>query len=259
MDVQVVLPNESTAMDPARPAQIATAAEKLGYHTVWLPDHLLPPAEYGTAYAGIYEPFVTLAHIAGRTTTIRLGTSVIILPLREPFLLAKQVATLDRLSGGRVTLGVGVGWDRTEFDVIGADFHTRGRRADESITLLRKLFRTGRGPGGVGVFEPKPLGEIPVMVGGLSDFALRRTAKLADEWQGVSLTPDEFRSHTARLRAMTDRPIRCGTRIDWTPEGTAAEVRAFAEAGADSVAVRFGPHEGYEQRMAQLADAVIGR
>jgi alkanesulfonate monooxygenase SsuD/methylene tetrahydromethanopterin reductase-like flavin-dependent oxidoreductase (luciferase family) len=171
--------------------------------------------------------------------------------------LAKQIATLDRLSGGRVTLGVGVGWDSTEFDAIGADFHPRGRCTDESIALLRNLFRTGRGPGGDGVFEPKPLGEIPVMVGDVSEFALRRTTKLADEWQGVGLTPDEFRAHALRLRAMTDRPIRLGTRIEWTPTGTDTAVRAFAKAGADSVALWFGPHEHYEERMTQLAAAVI--
>lgn len=262
MKLQVVLPNESAEMEPERPAQIATAAEKLGFHTAWLPDHLLPPEEYGETYGGVYEPLVTLAHIAGTTSTIRLGTSVLVLPLREPFLVAKQVATLDRLSGGRVTLGVGIGWDRTEFDAVGADFHTRGRRTDETTALLRELFRTGRGPGGDGVFEPRPVGSVPVMVGGLSEFALRRTAKLADEWQGVNLNPTEFGEYAVRLREMADRPIRVGTRINWTPDRTdlaeaAAEARAFADAGADSLAVWFGPHEDYEARMTAYAEAVI--
>lgn len=257
MDLQVVLPDESPAMAPESLIELGVAAERLGYHTAWLPDHLLPPGEYGDTYGGVYEPLVTLAYLAARTTTIRLGTSVLVLPMRSPYVVAKQVATLDRLARGRVTLGVGIGWDRTEFAAVGADFTTRGARTDEGIALLRRLFRD-EVP--TGVFEPRPDRDIPIMVGGTSGAALRRAAELADEWQAVGLTPEQFADHVAKLCTLTDRPIRVGARIEW--RGGAAELKAavagahaFAEAGADALAIWFGAADGAAERMAEFAAA----
>jgi alkanesulfonate monooxygenase SsuD/methylene tetrahydromethanopterin reductase-like flavin-dependent oxidoreductase (luciferase family) len=258
MDLQVVLPDEAPAMHPHRPAQIATAAESLGYETAWLPDHLLPPKDYGNVYGGVYEPLITLSHIAARTETIRLGTSVLILPLREPYALAKQVATLDKLSGRRLTLGVGTGWERFEFDAVGADFATRGRHTNETLELLELLFRTGRGPDG-GVFEPRPEGPVRVMVGGTSDPALRRAARFGDEWQAVGLTPAEFAAKAATLAGLPGGDaVRPTVRIAWTGgsaelDTALAEARAFTEAGAAAVAVWFGWENGYEDRMATFA------
>ncbi|HEY6740166.1 MAG TPA: LLM class flavin-dependent oxidoreductase, partial [Actinopolymorphaceae bacterium] len=143
MDLEVVLPDESAAMPAEQLVELGVTAERLGFRTAWLPDHLLPPGEYGTTYGGVYEPLVTLAYLAARTRTIRLGTSVLVLPMRNPFVVAKQAATIDRLSDGRLTLGVGIGWDRTEFDAVNADFRTRGARTDEAIALLRHLFGGG--------------------------------------------------------------------------------------------------------------------
>jgi alkanesulfonate monooxygenase SsuD/methylene tetrahydromethanopterin reductase-like flavin-dependent oxidoreductase (luciferase family) len=174
-DLQVVLPDESPSMTPETLVELGVAAERLGYHTAWLPDHLLPPGEYGEVYGGVYEPLVALAYLAARTSTIRLGTSVLVLPMRSPYVVAKQVATLDRLSGGRVTLCVGIGWDRAEFAAVGADFATRGTRTDESIGLLPRLFRN-EVP--AGVFTPMPGHDIPIMVCGTSGprcAALRRS------------------------------------------------------------------------------------
>jgi alkanesulfonate monooxygenase SsuD/methylene tetrahydromethanopterin reductase-like flavin-dependent oxidoreductase (luciferase family) len=162
VDLEVVLPDESPDMAPETLVELAEAAERLGYRTLYLPDHLLPPAPYGDTYGGVYEPLVTLAHLAAHTSTIRLGTSVLVLPMRSPFVVAKQVATLDRLSGGRAVLGVGVGWDRSEFAAVGAEFATRGARTDEDIALLRHLFRDGGPFHGrfhhveQGVFAPVP-------------------------------------------------------------------------------------------------------
>lgn len=267
MDLQVVLPNESPAMEPETLIGLGTAAEGLGYRAVWLPDHLLPPDAYGDVYGGVYEPLVTLSHLAARTTTVRLGTSVLVLPMRSPFVVAKQVATVDRLSGGRITLGVGVGWDRTEFASVGADFPTRGSRTDEGIALLRHLFRGGGPFSGRyygfenGVFAPEPARDVPIMVGGTSDRALRRAAELADEWQGVNLTPEQFTRRVTRLRELTDRPVRVGTRISW--RGGRSELaravddtHAFAEAGADAMAIWFGPASGFADRMTEFAAAV---
>ena len=266
MDLEVVLPDESTAMAPGTLVDLAVAAERLGYRTLYLPDHLLPPAPYGDTYGGVYEPLVTLAHLAAHTSTIRLGTSVLVLPMRSPFVVAKQVATLDRLSGGRAVLGVGVGWNRTEFAAVGADFTTRGARTDEDIALLRHLFRDGGAFHGrfhhveQGVFAPVPARPVPIMVGGTSAAALRRAATLADEWQGFAIDAAEFARCAAGLRESAERTPRLGTRLAWSGgraelKRTVDEAHALAAAGADAVAIWFGPADGAGDRMAEFAAA----
>ncbi|SFW67746.1 TIGR03619 family F420-dependent LLM class oxidoreductase [Amycolatopsis australiensis] len=257
MDLEAVLPNEQPDLDPGRPAELARLAEDLGYRTAWLPDHLLPPGPFGEVFGGVYEPLVTLAHIAARTSRIRLGTSVLIVPLREPFALAKQVATLDRLSGHRFDLGVGTGWNEPEFAEVGADFGSRGRRTDATLDLLAELFRTGRGPGG-GYFAPRPAGPVPVTVGGNSTAALRRAARIGTTWQSAGLSPAAFGERVAALRKLAgDRPVRAAARAQWRGDArtTAAEARAFRDAGADAVVVHFGEAAGTERRMTELAAA----
>ncbi|WP_158893091.1 TIGR03619 family F420-dependent LLM class oxidoreductase [Amycolatopsis anabasis] len=267
MDLQVILPNEAPAMDPRFLVRLAARAEELGYHTAWLPDHLLPPGEFGEVFGGVYEPLTTLSYVAARTSAIHLGTSVLVLPLRNPFAVAKQAATLDRLSGERLTLGVGIGWERTEFANVGADFRTRAARTDEAISLLRHLFHGEGGFRGeyysyeTGFFEPKPRRRLPIMVGGNSDAALRRAATLADEWQGVELTPAEFAQKVTRIRELSTRDIRVGTRIAWNGGETefaqaVDRAHAFAEAGADALAVWFSPDDGFESRMTRFATAL---
>lgn len=244
--LQVVLPNETPGMDPGRPAELARHAEELGYETAWLPDHVLPPGPFGDVFGGVYEPLITLAHIAARTETIRLGTSVLILPLREPFVLAKQAATLDALSGHRLALGIGVGWNEPEFAEVGADFANRGRRTDEMLALLEQLVTTGRGPGG-GYFEPRR-GHIPLMIGGNSTVALRRAARIGDSWLSAGLGPAEFGERVAKLREF-ERPVKAVARVEWAAD---LDIATYAAVGADAVAVHFGAEAGYEERMAEL-------
>ena len=110
MELETVLPDESLSMPVDVLVELAHAAEDLGYATAWLPDHVLPPGEFGSEFGGVYEALVTIAYLAAVTERLRLGTSVLVAPLRDPFVLAKQVATLHRLSSGRVILGLGVGW-----------------------------------------------------------------------------------------------------------------------------------------------------
>lgn len=265
--LQVVLPDESPDMPPKALVDLGTRAEDLGVDAVWLPDHLLPPAPYGPTFGGVYEPLVTLAHLAARTRRIRLGTSVLVVPMRDPFVLAKQTATLDALSEGRFVLGVGTGWSREEFDAVGADFTTRGARTDETLRLLRHLFE-GEGPfeGRFhsyehGVFEPRPAHRVPVMVGGTSDRALRRAAEWADAWQGVGLDAAGFTAARNRLRELTDRPVRAQTRIAWTGgerefDRAVGLFRELTAAGADAVAVWFGDAEGFGARMERFAAAL---
>jgi probable F420-dependent oxidoreductase len=264
MRLHAVLPNESADEDPDQIVALAGHAERYGFDTVWLPDHILPPADYGATYGGVYEPLIMLAAIASVTQRMRLGTSVLILPLRDPFLLAKQAATLQRLSGDRVILGVGTGWEPSEFTGLGLDFANRGARTDEALRLIGHLHTVGHGPFDghhygftTGVFAPRLSTRMPLMVGGTSNAALRRAAQFADLWQGVGLDPSQFHERVMQLRRLSVRPIEVGTRIEvdrddsFSDAVTAAE--AFADAGADHIAVWFGSLNGYERRMERFA------
>ncbi|HVX44901.1 MAG TPA: TIGR03619 family F420-dependent LLM class oxidoreductase [Mycobacteriales bacterium] len=267
MRLQVVLPNESTRVEPGQIIQLAQQAEALGYHAVWLPDHLLPPGEYGATYGGVYEPLILLTAIAAVTERIELGTSVLILPLRHPVLVAKQVTTLERLAPGRVVLGVGIGWDRTEFGNLGSDFRSRAARTDESLDLIRHLVAHGHGPFEgehygfqQGIFAPLPESHIAIMVGGVSDAALRRAAARADLWQAFGLTPQQFAERAHHLRTHGGEAVRPGSRIEWTSaerdvDEIVAELEEFRDAGAEHLAVHFGSVDGFADRMGRLADA----
>ena len=173
---------------------------------------------------------------------------MLIVPLREPFALAKQVATLDRLSGHRFDLGVGTGWNEPEFAEVGADFRTRGKRTDATLDLLAELFRTGRGPGG-GYFEPRPAGPVPITVGGNSDAALRRAARIGAGWMSAGLSPAGVGERAGKLTGMTNgRETRVTARMEWNGVdlgGRHCAIRAYP-GRADAVAVHFGGEEDCE-------------
>jgi len=180
---------------------------------------------------------VTIGYLAARTSRIRFGTSVLVLPIRSAFVVAKQAATLHRLSGERVVLGLGAGWAREEFAAVGVPFEERGRRTAASLEIVRDLFE-GRDRGGV--FEPKLRAPLPIMIGGTTTPALRRAARFGDEWQGLGLDGAGFSAAVARLRSFGERKVKVGTRLDWSggdPEPVVAMAHELAEAGAETVAV----------------------
>jgi probable F420-dependent oxidoreductase len=185
--------------------EVSEMAEANGFDSVWIPEHLIFPAEMPPKYlytpdgyppmrsdTPAFDPWVVLGGVATRTSTIRLATGVFILPLRHPIMVARSVVTLDRLSGGRVVLGMGVGWMPDEFEIVGEDFRTRGARADEMIELMRLLWSEdtiefhGKYYDIPPVkFAPKPVKKqkgIPIVVGGTSAGALRRAGRLGDGW-----------------------------------------------------------------------------
>jgi len=185
--------------------QVAEAAEANGFDSIWMPEHLIFPVEMPPEYSYTpdgfppmhsdtpsFDPFVVLGGVATRTQSIKLGTGVFILPLRHPVSVARSVISLDRLSGGRVLLGIGVGWLSDEFEIVGQDFSNRGRRTDEMIELMRALWSDDPVEFHGEFYDippvrffPKPVRKqegIPIIVGGTSAGALRRAGRLGDGW-----------------------------------------------------------------------------
>lgn len=240
---------------PADLLEAAVLAEDLGYGSLWIGEHVVVPWEYDspnpyTAKAPFepgyrfLEPFAALTAIGAVTERVRLGTGVAILPLRDPFVTARSIATADVLSGGRIEVGVGMGWLKEEFAIVGRDWSTRASRADEMIELITELFVAERPehhgrewdvpPVG---FEPKPIQSPrpPILVAGTTEPALRRAARLGDGWIGPHHEPDDVAGIVRRLHAHDrgDRPpltITLQGRVEGDPE-------AYAAAGVDRLIV----------------------
>src|ERR1700681_4715364 len=173
MIFDVSLGNGAADSDPQLMVDTARAADDLGFRALWTADHLLAPSTL-PQFSRVFEPLISLAFVASITQRVRLGTSVIVLPMRSPFVVAKQAATLDVLSGGRLILGIGVGSFAAEYENVHAEFSNRGARLEEAINLFRHLWSGSREPFegrfygySDGVFEPVPLQgkDLPLLIG----------------------------------------------------------------------------------------------
>jgi probable F420-dependent oxidoreductase len=197
--------------EPDEIARCATIAEQAGYESIWVSDHILVPSSGGTLPAiEIMEPVATLAYVAAVTKRIKLATSVIVLPYRNPIHLAKELATVDILSGGRLVAGVASGWLESEFRALNAPYQRRGAYADESIRLMRALWAEDS-PSFRGEFfdlsgmrfGPRPAaGTIPIVVGGISKRAVRRSVELGDGWHGTRMRPEEVAKRLQWIREL---------------------------------------------------------
>jgi probable F420-dependent oxidoreductase len=242
MEFGCVFPNRGPMATPANLGRVADKAEALGYDTVWFSDHIVIPTEVKSFYPydpsgkmpfnpsePYWEPLTVIGYVAGRTSRLRLGTSVLILPYRNPIVTAKMLATLDVLSNGRMTLGAGVGWMEEEFKAIGLDTYSRrGAYSDECIRIFRELW-TKDNPSFEGEFhqfsnircEPRPVqpGGLPIWIGGHTPQAIRRVARLGDGWQPLvqrppaDLPPAEMQEKIAQLRAFAQQAGRDPRRI----------------------------------------------
>jgi probable F420-dependent oxidoreductase len=200
--IGIMFSNAGPLAHPETAGALARLAEEAGIESLWTVEHVVVPAGYESTYpyskdgrmpggedVDIADPLVWLAWVGAQTSRIRLATGILILPQRNPLVLAKEVATLDRLTGGRVTLGVGIGWLREEFDVLGVPFEERAARTEEHIQVLRAAW-TQESPTFEGRFAsfrgaksyPKPAqeGGVPIVVGGHSEGAARRAGRLGD-------------------------------------------------------------------------------
>ena len=210
MQLGAVFPQTEIGSDPGPVRDFAVAAEELGYDYLLVYDHVIGADPSKHTLVGPYthdsmfhEPFVLFGYLAAITQRMDLVTGILILPQRQTALVAKQAAEVDLLSGGRLILGVGVGWNQVEFEVLGEDFHRRGRRTEEQLELLRRLwteelvtfegrFDTVRHAG----INPRPEREIPIWFGGMSSPVLRRCGRYGSGW----IPRDQFPEDPARNR-----------------------------------------------------------
>lgn len=208
MKFGLCVPNFGAKISPQDLVTLATTAEEGGFDGVFVTDHVIVPPKEREPYGQLMEALVTLTYISAKTRTIRLGTSILVIPQRNPVLVAKQVATLDQFSGGRVILGLGAGWMEDEFRFLNANFRRRGRVFDESIEFMRKLWseesvtHSGRSFNVKdAIFLPKPFqARVPIWIGGASDSALERAAKLGDGWHPVGIDPARLALGVQRLK-----------------------------------------------------------
>ncbi len=277
---------------PRRYPTIAAKADELGYESCWQPEHLVFPQTIPPTYpyssdgvppvnpkSQLYDPWVTLSFVGAATEKLVLGTSVYILPLRNPFVTARAVGTLDLLTNGRALLGCGVGWLQEEFQAVGESWDDRGGRTNEIVEIIKKLWteETIEYHGkyydfGPVHFEPKPVRKPhpPIEFGGTTDVALRRAARIGDGWIGVRHPEEELKEIIRKLREGRKAAGRESEHFEITV-GTAGrpsvdEINRLTELGVTRVnAVPWPPPDGrvtLEHALAGLedfADKVIAK
>lgn len=224
MKLTVEFPSVVHRDGPDEIARLATAIEDIGYDEIDIFDHVIngypiegrTPAPY-PATMPLLEALVTLGYIAAVTERVGLGTEVLVLPQRQPVLAAKQFSTIDTLSGGRLRVGVGVGWQESEYDALGMDFHTRGKAMDEAIALMQACWRDEtiefdgeHFKSESMAMEPKPPqgGDIPLWIGGGSPAALRRAGRVGDGWMASGLLGDAAATAISTVKAEAEQAGR---------------------------------------------------
>ncbi|MDB5448726.1 MAG: luciferase family protein [Phenylobacterium sp.] len=265
MRLDVVLPNEGPFAVEALRA--AAQFEAMGYEGLWLTDHVIGIEGYRPVYGDFWlEILTSLSFVAASTKTIRLGTGVLVLPLRDAVLTAKMLATIDVLSNGRLDLGIGTGWARREFSALGRGeaFEPRGAVTDEALDVFLECWKGGehsfeRRFSQVSKirFEPTPVQKPhpPIWVGGrgLAPAPLRRAAKYADIWHPTGITPDEIREGGEKLDALAGRKIDRSIRLQAGAD-LRDQLRRYRDAGCIQAAIDF--KAGSLAELLKLAEAV---
>jgi probable F420-dependent oxidoreductase len=281
----IVFANTGEAVGPEGASALASIAEENGFESLWTVEHVVVPADYRSTYpysptgrmpgaedTPIPDPLIWLTWVAAASRTLRLATGILILPQRTPALLAKELATLDLLSGGRVTLGIGVGWLEEEFTALGVPFEHRGVRTDEYIEALRVLWRDDESTyhGRFVEFEraksyPKPVQSdgIPIAVGGHTPAAARRAGRLGDEFFPGVASLEQLEALLTIMRAAAVEAGRDPDAIGVSTSGATdvESIKRYADLGVTRVVI---PNLGgdaavWKSRLGAYADSVISR
>lgn len=281
MDFDLWLPTANPFTTPELLAAVGSEAEARGVHGIWVGEHVVLFDRYRSSYpyapdgripvppgTGLLEPLNTLSFLAAHTSTVRLGTAMVLLPQRNPVYTAKEVATLDWLSNGRVDFGVGVGWLREEFEALGVPWPRRGARTDEYLGVLRTLWCDETSSFSGEFYEladcamyPKPVQDPhpPIHIGGESDAALARVARAAQGWHTFNRLPEALAAPLGDLDRHLDATgrNRSEVRITVSPyfqELTPERVEQYAAAGADAVSAMF--FAGSAEEVPAMLDAL---
>ena len=288
MRVGVVFPQTEIGTDPMAVRDYAQAAESLGYDHLVAFDHVLGAnAASRPGWSGayqhtdtFYEPFVLFGYLAGITKSMELVTGIVIIPQRQTALVAKQAAAVDVLSGGRLRLGIGTGWNDVEYEALGENFHNRGRRSEEQIEVMRALWTqelvtyegrwhkiTDAGINPLPVQRP-----IPIWFGGRADQVLRRIARLGDGWFPLFRPDDSGRALIEKMRSYARQEGRDPSTIgieSWvsirnrSPEECSKDVRRWKELGATHISVNtmgagLSSPDGHIDAIRRFKEAVAG-
>ena len=280
MSVGVSTPLPAYTVDPAF---MARKAEELGFESLWYAEHPAVPVQSDSpfpatggeipwTYSHFTDPYIALARASGATSTIKLGTGITLVPERNPLLLAKEIATLDRFSGGRFLFGIGTGWLREETEIFGGDFEHRWTQTREALEVMKELWTKDEAEYHGKYYNfppvksyPKPAQKPhpPIIVGGMARNVLRRIVSHADGWLPNRITPAELEDSRKRLDAMAEEVGRDPKSITISVYGQPPErdvVQSYLNAGADRVVVR--PEHvanDYEmgKQLERMADAVL--
>jgi probable F420-dependent oxidoreductase len=272
--------NSKATSGPPATARLARRCEDLGYDSWWVGEHVVlpsprvPPAPMEPTDA-ILDPLVHLAFVAAVTERLLLGTGIIIVPQRNPLVLAKQIASLETLSAGRFLFGIGVGYLEPELNAIGVTLAERASRTDDHLAAMRALWYTdgpvsfkGRHTDFSGIdAHPKPTGHVPIVVGGRTAATWKRSIEQGDGWYGFFLSPEQAAECVASLQAASqqfERPAELGElEISVTPRGpvTSETLRAYTDAGVHRLIVYPLPVEDeadVDRFVAEQAELVLG-
>ena len=183
--------------------------------SVWVSDHIIVP-ENDKPWTRVYESITTLGFLASITSNVHLGCSIVLVPLRNPFVLAKQIATLDSLSGGRALVGVGVGWNKKEFELLGCNFKSRAQTLAENVTIMRNVWKGTYRKQGFSS-EPEPFLENgpPILIGGQSKASLSRVASIGDGWHPVGISPSQYGDGMQEILNMKKQDCLWSLRINF--------------------------------------------
>jgi probable F420-dependent oxidoreductase len=283
----VAFANIGAYVEPAEAIRLAQAAEGAGFESIWTVDHVVVPGGYRSKYpydpsgrlpsgeeTVFPDPLIWLAYVAARTSTLRLGTGILIVPQRNPLILAKELATLDSLSGGRMILGAGIGWLEEEFEALGVPFAGRAHRMEETIAAMRALWSDDQASfqGSTTTFDhcflrPQPPGgSIPIHIGGHSPAAARRAGRIGEGFFPLGVSPEDLPPLINLIRTGAEEAGRDPEAIEVTMQCTLVDgdeavtaVEALRQVGVTRVllpSVLFGTE--FETSLARYGEDVIG-